>query len=201
MKDPIYFSGPPGQEFLPTPADRYVPLSSMNPQTKLQVFGLWLGIVFVNREPQPSILRGLPEGMTVMDDPITVMDFHNDYEAGAWRRLNRGLTLEETWLTNELQLGRRNVCVINSNAPLQPTDRVTRKVTLDAASSVAMAFEYFRVKTGLRRHPIVTLVTDHVFSHCINLVDAAPAQTHIAFLDPWPGRSLLCEENNSAGVK
>lgn len=201
MRKPIYFRGTTmgdlSQHTLPSVADKYIPLSSMSSMEKRQVFGLWLGIVYVNRTPSPTPLA---EGFGAEEDPIIVMDFHNDYEAGAWRELDRGLTMEEAWLFYELSLGEQFMCVVNS-APAQPMERIERKIVFDAAATVETALAYFRNKAGATRRPIAALVTDGKFGHCITLADSDPAGTRFAFHDPWPGRSLLCDENNAAGVK
>lgn len=202
MSRPIYFSGTTvydrSQYTLPSVADKYVALSSMSAAERRQVFGLWLGIVYVNRTPPPAPLA---EGFVAEEDPIIMMDFHSDYEAGAWRELGRGHTMEEAWLSYELSLGEQFMCVVNSAAPAQPMERIERKIVCDAAETVETALMYFWHKAGERRRPMTALVTDGEFGHCITLADADPAGNRFAFYDPWPYRSLLCEENNAAGVK
>ena|SRR5215472_1719920 len=201
MRQPIYFqggtTGDPSPQGLKSLADAYVPLALMSGAEKRQAFGLWLGIVYVNRNPPPA---PLDEGFPASDDPIIVMDFHQDYEAGAWQKLDRGLTVEEMWLTTELQLGQQFICVVNE-ATGQPMERIERKVVGDADAVVGAALEYFQSKAGVRRNPIAALVSDGEFGHCISLADTDPDGTCFAFFDPWPGRSLLCAENNAAGVE
>ncbi len=202
MSKPIYFSGAiaggPPQPALPSVGDKYLPLSSMSAESRMQVFGLWMGIVYFNRIPPPARLDW---GFYAHEGPILVWEFQKDYEAGAWRKLGRGLTLEEAWFSRELSLGEPFMCLVSSAAPKQPTERIERKIILDATRGVEIALAYFRHKASGRRHPLTALVTDGAFGHAITLFDADPTGTRLAFHDPWPGRSLLCEENNTAGVK
>jgi hypothetical protein len=189
--------GIPGEQTpaLKSWADEYHPLSSMSTWEKKQAFGMWLGIVYVNRTPPPPRPSG---GISVMEDPITVFDFHNDYEAGAWKKLDDGLTLEEMYLMSELMIGDPFVCVLSPLASELASARIEHKVELDAQKAVEVALDYFRQHQGKRRHPIGALVAcSESFGHCITLSDADPTGSLVAYHDPWPGRSVLCEENNS----
>jgi hypothetical protein len=180
-------------------ADQYRPLSSMDASGKFQAFGMWLGIVYVNRtDPLPQY----PEGVKIQDDPSVVLQFHDDYEAGDWRMLDRGLTLEEGYLGLQYTQGTEFVCIISSAAPPQPTERIKHKLVLSSDTALEMAALYFRRKAGRRRKPLAALVFDGHLGHAITLMDLDPISgKRFAFWDPWPGRSLLCEENNADGVK
>jgi hypothetical protein len=48
---------------------------------------------------------------------------------------------------------------------------------------------------------ITALYHDGATGHCIRLTDYLPDEDRFVYHDPWPARSLLCEENNKAGVK
>src|SRR5262249_47706233 len=48
---------------------------------------------------------------------------------------------------------------------------------------------------------IPTLHHDGRTGHCIALTDYDPTTEVFEYHDPWPGRSLLCEENNRRGVR
>lgn len=179
-------------------ADMYIPLSCIDDALKSQLFVKWLGIVYFNRIPPPA---GPDKDFPAAEDPITVLDFHDDYEAGAWRKLGRGLTMEESWFCLERALGEQFMWAVNSEAPLQPMERIERKIVLDGAATIESAIGYLGQQIGARRRPLAALVTDGALGHCISLVHADPAGDRFVFFDSRPGRSLLCEENNAAGVK
>jgi hypothetical protein len=171
----------------------------MDNHGKIQAFYLWLGIVYLNRVPphDPN------EGTRAEDDPVLVLQFTKDYEAGAWRKLRRGLTLEETALMFELSNGHRFMTLINSDGPQQSTSRIKRKLVLSSEGILELLTVHFRLKAGRKRHPSALMYYDAKgqTGHTINLLDADGSGELFAYWDPWPGRSLLCEENNKAGVK
>lgn len=97
-------------------ADHYIPLESMHTNERIQAFYFWLGKVYVNRTPphEPN------EGTRAEDDPFLVLQFTKDYEAGGWRKLGVGVTLEQMALMTELSSGHRFMTLINSAGPQQP---------------------------------------------------------------------------------
>ena len=115
-RDSIYFSGTPAAELggvdLPSIADRYLPLSSMNSAAREQAFLMWLGLIYFKSNPSYE-----PNGSPAREDPILVLQFNKQYEAGAWRQLNRGLTLEETAFVTEYSSGKRFTALINASGP------------------------------------------------------------------------------------
>jgi len=203
-KDVIYFGGAAtrpelGPVKLRSLADHYIPLESMDANARIQAFYLWLGKVYVNRTPP----REPNEGTRAEDDPFLVLQFTKDYEAGGWRKLGVGVTLEEMALMSELSSGDRFMTLINSAGPQQPTSRIKRKLFLSADAILELLTVNYHLKANRRRHPSPVLYYDkqgHT-GHAISLFDADQSGTRFAYSDPWPGRSLLCEENNKAGVK
>ena len=198
--DPIYFggfSGAPGiQPALPSLGAQYIPLKTMDAQARLQAFGLWLGIVHVHGTDDYAYRPDVPAA----DDPILVLEFTDDYEAGGWRKLGRGLTVEESALAAELFTGQGVMTLINSGGPAVKTPRVTRKLMLDADAILGLVTASFTMKGAERRHPLTTMFYDGKMGHCIGLVDVDPSGAQFAFYDPWPGHSLLCAGYNAAGV-
>jgi hypothetical protein len=198
--DPIYFggfSGAPGiQPALPSLAAEYIPLKTMDARARLQAFGLWLGIVHVHGTDDYAYRPDVPAA----DDPLLVLQFSQDYEAGGWRKLGRGLTVEESALVAELSTGQGVMTLINSDGPAVKTPRITRKLTLDAHALLELVTANFTMKGAGRRHPLTAMFYDGKMGHCIGLVDADPSGTQFAFNDPWPGHSLLCAGYNAAGV-
>jgi len=203
MKHPIYFGGAAGaaQQTSEQPyslSDKYVPLSSMDGAEIRQAFGWWLGIVYVNRGE--SYQRPIDWGIPAEEDPILVMDFRNSYEAGDWKKLDRGLNVDELCLSSELTLGAKLMCIYHPDIDDGTLDRVERKRGFDAGDMAAFASDYFAFKAGAPRHGVITLVHDGQNGHCIVLLDADPKGALFAYHDPWPGRSILCAGENIAGV-
>ncbi len=85
--------------------------------------------------------------------------------------------------------------LVSSAQPGQPYERVVRKAFL-APAEITRA-----LRLALQLHgPFMTLSFDGRTGHCI-LMRAEDRDTgDFLFHDPWPGRSLLCVENNEAGV-
>ena len=204
-EDLIYFSGAAagselGEVNLPSIADRYVPLSSMRGTMQEQVFLMWLGLIYFKSNPAYE-----PDGWPAREDPLLVLQFKEQYEAGAWRQLNRGLTLEEAAFIWEYSDGKRLMALINASGPRLSTERIKRKLFLSMDAILDLvALRYWSLQ-GARRHPLPTLYYDKEgrVGHSIALLDVSPPGTvqRFAYLDPWPGRSLLSEENNKAGIK
>ncbi len=205
MRQPIYFGGATGAASQ-TPekplvlSKKYIPLESMTTAERHQVFGLWLGIVYVNREE--SFHREPNWGTYAEEDPMLVWDFHKSYEAGDWKKLDRGLFVGEMCLSTELTNGAKLMCLFHPDVDDEPLGRMKRKRLSSPVDMADMAARYFALKAGTPRHGIIAMCTDDRESgHCVALLDADPAGELFAYADPWPGRSLYCEEENVAGVK
>ena len=203
MSNIVYFSGvgtggdASQSVTLPSLADRYIPLDLINPTSKQQAFMLWLGIIYLNRSDACRFVKGVK----AEDDPMIVWEFNEDYKAGAWRKLGRGLTLEESVLVLERSTGEEFWCLVNSAFPLQPMERIKHKLILGPDAILDLAVVYFRPKGRFGHRPWPTLYYDGRTGHSISLFWANWEGTRFAYVDPWPGRSLLCEENNVAGIK
>jgi hypothetical protein len=198
---PIYFggfSGVPGiQRQQPLSLGReYIPLDKMDAHARRQAFGLWLGIVYLNGTDDYEYRHDVP----AEEDPLLVLQFTKEYEAGAWRKLGRGLTLQELALTLEYSTGQGFMALVNSNGPPTHTPRLTRKLVLDADAILELVMVSYGLKGAGRRRPLATLFYDGKIGHCITLLDADPSGARFAYHDPWPGRSLLCAEHSAAGI-
>lgn len=201
MKRSIYFSGvASGPSLQPTHltslAEHYIPLDSMDDTDRHVAFLMWLGIVYLNRTDHLEFR----DGVEAKDDPLLVFQFSKEYEAGAWRELGRGMTLEECARLFEFSTGKRIICLINAAGPRLPTARIDRKLILDAGAILDLAAVYYRIKSDVRRRPWPAVYYDGKTGHCISLFDADPEGQRFGYHDPWPGRSLLCKENNVAGI-
>jgi hypothetical protein len=199
-RKPIYFEGAHSRDTAPmrqphgTP--QYIPLADMPDAHRLQLFGMWLGIVHLNRRQWPFTQ---PRWQVAPHErPNLTRAFESSYAEGDWKRLNRGLTIEELAFSSESLYHTRFMCLTNASAPQQPLDRVARKKAHDATAIADFVTSYFATKAG---RGISAMVYDGHFGHCIAIIDADTSGHSLKFLDPWPGRSLLCEENNHAQVK
>ena len=171
----------------------------MNDTARGQAFLMWLGLVYFKTNPSYE-----PNGRPASEDPMLVLRFHKEYEAGAWRQLDRGLNLEESAFVGEYSTGKRLMALINTSGPSVDTERIKRKLSLPLDAILDLVTLRYQTGQG-RRHPSQTLYYDKQgkTGHSIALLDVSPLGPgqRFAYIDPWPGRSLLCEENNKAGIK
>ncbi len=120
----------------------------------------------------------------------------------------RGHSLEEEWLLFQLGIRSPITCLINSAQPEQPTGRINRFRRL-TASGIWEELQRWYENPAFNRPllperpaaicPTSLLIYDGAeVAHVIIAVSAWADELH--FQDPWPGRSLLCAENNAAGI-
>ncbi|KOV72872.1 hypothetical protein ADL00_05065 [Streptomyces sp. AS58] len=122
-------------------------------------------------------LTSTPEGRELYGDP------------------QRGATLEQSWRTFGLLTGVRPVCLLASGRPEVPTSAIERVILF---SPTALVDLLAHALSTLETKATAVNVYDGRSGHCINLL--AADEDLILYHDPWPGRSLLCRENNVAGV-
>jgi hypothetical protein len=115
---------------------------------------------------------------------------------------DKGATLEQAWRTTFLQLGYFPTCLLASGRPPVSTAKIRQTVLIPPSQLVEILARAF---ASVPRCAIVTFVFDSRMGHCITLFDHDPSTSSFIFHDPWPKyhyphRSLLCRENNAAGV-
>ena len=94
-------------------------------------------------------------------------------------------------------LGESIVCLINRLQPASPWDRITQKEFLTGAEILKVVETVYRIKP---REPIMAAVYDgDLVTHAIAL-EGLDASGRMLYHDGNLGRSLLCAENNAAGV-
>lgn len=194
---PIYFSGaitPDSEVSKPQSSTDYRPLDAIEDPEKFQLFGLWLGIVHFHR--RDGFMGRLRWKDARRQGSELVRDFERSYAKGDRQRLNRGLTLEEMTYACEAISRKRWMCLVSTSVPPQPLDRIDHKKRVSPHDMADFAASYCKHRPG---HCVMALAYDGRFGHCVAVFDADGRL--YKFLDPWPGRSLLCEEHNSAGVK
>jgi hypothetical protein len=114
----------------------------------------------------------------------------------------RGLTLEESWFLNAIIIGGQNIFLINNQQPPQPIERVGRKVLLSPEEIIlSLKNKLPNITTPNQAVHYRMLVYDgNEVAHTVTLHGIDKNSGFFIFWDPWGGRSLLCEENNSANV-
>jgi hypothetical protein len=119
----------------------------------------------------------------------------------------RGLAFDELYILDQLGLRSPINCLLNSNQPFPPLDKINsvQKLTpVELWSSYQYWYETSLKKLTLRGcAPQIRLATILIYdgskvAHVIN--GCLISENKLHFSDPWPKRSLLCIENNDAGV-
>ncbi|MEU9287679.1 hypothetical protein AB0D57_23965 [Streptomyces sp. NPDC048275] len=147
-------------------------------------------------QPDETVARAVPRSLGVAILEAAFIQLSSSAEG---RELygdpQRGATLEQTWRTFGLLSGVRPVCLLAAGRPEVPTAAIERVIAFPPAALVDLLA---RALITLDARGIPVNVYDGRSGHCINLM-AADDDT-VLFHDPWPGRSLLCHEQNAAGV-
>ncbi len=94
--------------------------------------------------------------------------------------------------------GNKPFCVLARPLPSAQTEgvgRLERRTAEQLLGALArLAFEDGEINVTFLHH-------DGKTGHCIRLTNHDAASDRFEYHDPWPARSLLCEENNQRGVK
>jgi hypothetical protein len=88
-------------------------------------------------------------------------------------------------------------CVVAHELPPDQTDGITRLVKSTPAALVQTLKDIQRLQDEVNA---VTLHFDGRTGHCIRITSYDAGRDRFIYHDPWPERSLLCQENNLAGV-
>lgn len=180
---PIYFAGQPDESW---PSQEEFNRSEA-------AFGHWIFTVWVNEHDVPTEPSDLHEFEIQGLRP----EFDSFIEQGGNVPM-RGASLQELWLGGQLMIRGPMTCLVNELQPEQDVSRITRLRRLSAEQiwrELLRAFANPLLDHGL--NPFQVLVFDGVkMGHCITTYTIRGENAH--FMDSWPGRSLLCAENNSA---
>ncbi len=169
----------------------------------IQKFFQWVATVWLEQHPRMSA-----EEIAALDPSSLMPEYHAYIDRGGYVDTEHGLTLEQTWLLAQLTTHTLYVCVINSLQRPTPSARITRKYFMTGQEIIELLREIFikkvRTKTRIKldkQEPIPATVYDgDRVTHAITLFGQDRATGSFVYHDPWPDRSLLCAENNSAGV-
>lgn len=108
-----------------------------------------------------------------------------------------GATIFQAWNTAGLVTGRDPVCVLASGRPPAKTAGIPPSLNVSMAPSQltdAMA------ACLLAGNTLRAFTYDGKLGHCVGVFDFDRDRDRFRYHDTWPGRSLLCKENNAAGV-
>ena len=108
----------------------------------------------------------------------------------------RGATLEQAWLTYTL-FGVEPYCVLARPMPAGATQGI-RRLVRSSADQLLAYLKSLRAAEGSLGEQM--LIHDGRNGHCIVITDHDPVRERFVYHDPWPQRSLLCLENNAAGI-
>ncbi len=109
----------------------------------------------------------------------------------------KGASIEQAWRTVVLISGIFQVCLLASGRPPVPTAAIPRTVLMTPEQLTDTLARLYAIR---RPAAAQIFIHDGKMGHCVTLFDFDPAASRFLYHDSWPGRSLLCAENNAAGV-
>lgn len=188
---PIYFSGAPDTE------DSDEPVWPPEEETLLQ----YASTVWVHEHEPPTELPALAE----FDFASLIPEFREFLNAGG-RSPKRGMTVEEHWVTGQLANRQPLTCLLNAAQPSQDLGRISRARRLSPAALVAELEAFYgnpKLESAypdspVPTFPLLSLTYDGKVGHAVVVWTLHNNRVH--YQDPWPTRSLLCADNNVAGV-
>jgi hypothetical protein len=109
----------------------------------------------------------------------------------------KGATIEQAWRTRILISGRPPVCLVAEDRPPVSTRMITRVHGL-TADALVQALQQMLASGSSKESQV--FYHDGSRGHSITILGYDTGNRTFTFMDPWPGRSLLCAENNPAGI-
>jgi len=145
-----------------------------------------------------------------------VVDSYKEYRAiNGNVSITEGLNLEESYFVTLIVAPIPLVCLLNREQPDTSTARMSRLRRLSSKEIVSLLHQSYGVKLNTKKGVseqlqnwwdnklcprYITLVFDGETGHCIMITGIEKDSDRFVVWDPWPLRSLLCIENNIAGV-
>jgi hypothetical protein len=169
-----------------------------------QAFLQYIATTWVHQNRVPTE----PPELTRFELQVLWPAYHTFLDSGG-KLETRGRSLEEEWLIFQLGLKSPITCLLNSAQPEQPVGKISRLRKIEA-KEIWIEFKRWYDNPSFDRPlmpdvpaaicPTSMLVYDGAeVAHVICAYSVWANELH--FQDPWPGRSLLCEKNNVAGVR
>ncbi|MEO8450631.1 MAG: hypothetical protein ABI647_12605 [Gemmatimonadota bacterium] len=194
---PIYFGGSPDDGAAPAwkPTAEWLHTE--------EAFFSFIATVWSKDNPIPND----PAALAAFD-LAALRPVYDAFLASGGRLEPRGTTVEEQWVLMQLGLRRPVSCLLNEAHADQPVDRIEDVEMLPVEEIWTRLLRWYENKAlathpdpdrPARMGPTCLLVYDgRKVAHVITAQTIWNGELH--YLDPWPGRSLLCAENNAAGV-
>ncbi len=187
MSEILFFGGTGNQNELTGRLN----LNACDASLFVRALSSWIARVWVNETTVPTEGPELENFHEFRLIPI----FRARYQTDGGR-LRRGTTIEESWLSSQLTWRTPARCVLASPyAVSQPLGRVSRKTILEPVEFQQTLHHWFAAGGP----PVFAMVHDGQQGHSI-MVFGVDQDGRFRFYDPWPVRSLLCAEQNVAGV-
>ncbi len=163
----------------------------------------WIATIWTHQDDVPT------EAPALKDFRMESLQMqYNSFQDSGGQVPRRPLSLEELWLLGQLVLRSPITCLLNSAQPEQPLGKITRHRRLSTSRIWAELRAWYENPSldhpdpnrpaGIG--PITLLVYDgKKVAHVVTVFTLWKNRLH--YHDTWPGRSLLCDENNAAGVR
>lgn|GEM_PF-2194767 len=108
----------------------------------------------------------------------------------------KGATIEQAWRNNGALTGVWPVCLLASERLSGPTDAINRVVKMKPQLLVETLAEML----DLYRYPANVLYHDGYRGHAVAVCKYESKTSLFAYIDSWPGDSLLSKDLNAAGI-
>ena len=183
-------------DFRTQPPMGHRPLSDLDDFERRAEFQGWLAREYIHRQ-------AVPEFFSDKERAAVYQQFVAEHPN--WEGVTRGTTPQELVLSGQLVFGVPLSIVIRSTPPLPDLKRVRRKEILEPEALVELLVrvclrDHLKTNSAVRAPRYVVLVYDGEIGHVISISHLVPGRPVFVFYDTWPGRSLLCRENNVALV-
>lgn len=218
MSQSISFSGLVGGVHTPSEVHLFsgttppVSLSARTPTNLdqiLQEFFHYMGHIWVHNHNPPQTVDDL-SAFNISE----AVDAYRSYQSsGGNVPIDKGLDLESTYLMAQVLAQKPFICLLNREKEDISTPRMARVRHLLPGELIAVLQRNYLAKldtgefirnqvdrSGNVASMYTTLVYDGETGHCIILVGVEQGSDRLVLWDPWPLGSLLCYENNIAGV-
>lgn len=149
-----------------------------------------------------------PNSISELNSRDLLEDCKKFFREGGTMETN-GVSLEQAWFLETVRFKTPFLSVINKNMPLEENRRIAYKAVVDTGGMLGF-FDYLcsEENTNIRYYSSMdyrlfttpAYIYDGENGHHIELFGFNLFTNNIIYFDPFPYKSLLCFENNKAGV-
>ena len=221
MSQPIHFSGMVGADrtssgvhLFDTPLVR-LRAESPHVDERLTTFFHYIGHIWIQSHNPPQTA----EELSAFDIREVIEEYRAYQASGGSVPIDQGLDLEASYFVVQILAQAPLVCLLNKEKEDISTPRMARVRHLPPGELIAslqrsysdrldtskpindqIKRDYEVDRPGESTPLYSTLVHDGETGHCIILIGVEQGSGRLVLWDPWPLGSLLCYENNIAGV-